>query len=196
MKHQENRRKIALFDIFDIVAFLVFIIWIVLCIRLLVFTPFSVVGLSMYPTFKEGDFIIVDKITPNFGELQRWDVVVFVPPGKDIPYIKRIIWLPWETVHVQSGTVEICSSRESCEILDEPYLSETTDTEAKCGNTFEVTGGYFVMGDNRERSTDSRCCFGMGCFTNSTHTVPQDHILWKVYIRLFPGFTTSFSTQQ
>lgn len=91
MNTEGKNWKVALFDIFDIVAFLVFIIGIVLCIRLLVFTPFSVVGLSMYPTFQEGDFIIVDKITPNFGTLKRGDIVVFVPPGKDIPYIKRVI---------------------------------------------------------------------------------------------------------
>jgi signal peptidase I len=45
----------------------------------------------MSPTFEENDFIIVDKITPRFGQLHRGDVIVFVPPGKDVPYIKRIV---------------------------------------------------------------------------------------------------------
>jgi signal peptidase I len=53
--------------------------------------PYSVVGASMFPTFQESDFIVVDKITPRFGQLHRGDVIVFVPPGKTIPYIKRII---------------------------------------------------------------------------------------------------------
>jgi signal peptidase I len=48
----------------------------------------------MAPTFSENDFIIVDKITPRFGQLERGNVIVFVPPGKNIPYIKRVIGLP------------------------------------------------------------------------------------------------------
>jgi signal peptidase I len=48
----------------------------------------------MSPTFEENDFIVVDKITPRFGQLERGDIIVFVPPGKSVPYIKRIIGLP------------------------------------------------------------------------------------------------------
>lgn len=80
-----------LLDLFDVVAFLVFVGGIVLFIRFFIFNPYSVVGASMEPTFHENDFIIVDKITPRYGELRRGDVIVFVPPGKDIPYIKRVV---------------------------------------------------------------------------------------------------------
>lgn len=85
------QRKNFVFDVFDVVAFLVFIVGIVLFIRFFIFNPFSVVGKSMYPTFDESDFILVDKVSPRRGTLQRGDVIVFVPPGKNIPYIKRII---------------------------------------------------------------------------------------------------------
>jgi signal peptidase I len=65
-----------------------------LFIRFFIANPYTVVGESMAPTFEENDFIIVDKITPRFGQFQRGDVVVFVPPGKTVPYIKRIIAFP------------------------------------------------------------------------------------------------------
>lgn len=83
-----------LLDLFDMVSFLVFVGGIVLFIRFFVANPYTVVGASMVPTFQENDFIIVDKITPRFTDLKRGDVIVFVPPGKNIPYIKRIIGVP------------------------------------------------------------------------------------------------------
>lgn len=79
----------------------------------------------MFPTFQENDFIIVDKVTPRFSQLQRGDVIVFVPPGKTIPYIKRVIGLPGETVKIKNNDVLICSQDENnCTTLDESkYLS-------------------------------------------------------------------------
>ncbi|MEI7478086.1 MAG: signal peptidase I [bacterium] len=59
--------------------------------RFFVFMPYTVEGTSMAPTFHDKDFIVVDKMTPKYGSLKRGDVVVFVPPGKDIPFIKRIV---------------------------------------------------------------------------------------------------------
>ncbi len=191
----DTRRKWFLFDVFDIVAFLVFVIGIVLFVRFFVFNPFSVVGMSMHPTFEEWDFIIVDKITPNFWELKRWDVIVFVPPEKDVPYIKRIIWLPWETVKVWDNTINICASDGTCAPLDEKYLPADYITEPRCNkDTFEVEWGYFVMGDNRGHSTDSLCCFWFGCFKNANFVVPDDHIIGKVFVRLFPSFQSAFDT--
>jgi signal peptidase I len=80
----------------------------------------------MAPTFTENDFIIVDKITPRFSDLTRGNVIVFVPPGKTIPYIKRIIGFPGETVKIVNNTVEICKTEnaiEQCNTLPEPYLN-------------------------------------------------------------------------
>jgi signal peptidase I len=80
----------------------------------------------MAPTFTENDFIIVDKLTPRFSQLQRGNVIVFVPPGKTIPYIKRIIGLPGETVKIKHDGVEICTTEnaiEQCNTLPEAYLT-------------------------------------------------------------------------
>lgn len=181
------------FDLFDMISFLVFVGWIVLFIRFFVMNPYTVVGASMFPTFQESDFIVVDKITPRFGQLQRWDVIVFVPPGKTIPYIKRIIWLPGETVKLQNNNVIICGTDQNCTTLAEnTYLSGDVRTEARCGvSQFVIdTGWYFVMGDNREFSTDSRCCFGLDCYQWSSYEVPFNNIVGKVYIRFYPNFSS------
>ncbi len=182
-----------LFDLFDMVSFLVFVWGIVLFIRFFVANPYTVVWASMYPTFEENDFIIVDKVTPRFDNLKRWDVIVFVPPGKTIPYIKRIVWLPWETVKIENNSVLICKIEdniESCDKLDQSYLPEGVMTETRCWvSVFKVNDWFFVMWDNRSFSTDSRCCFGLDCYGDSSYEVPYDHIIGKVYIRFFPNFS-------
>jgi len=97
----------------------------------------------MYPTFQENDFIVVDKITPRFGQLKRGDVIVFVPPGKTIPYIKRIVGLPGETVKLENGNVLICPHHDinACTPLNESrYLSGSVKTDARCGiSEFDIS---------------------------------------------------------
>lgn len=180
----------VLFDLFDMISFLVFVWGIVLFIRFFIANPYTVVGASMFPTFEENDFILVDKVTPRFGQLQRWDVIVFVPPGKSIPYIKRIVGLPGDTVKIQSNTVTVCSADGNCTTLNESaYLSGDVKTDAKCGiDEFAVKTWYFVMWDNRWFSTDSRCCFGLDCYKWASYEVPFNNIVGKVYIRFFPQF--------
>lgn len=181
-------------EIFDLVSFLVFVWWIVLFVRFFIFNPYTVVWQSMEPTFDEKDFIIVDKITPKVWSLKRWDVVVFVPPGKEVPYIKRIVWLPWDTVKLLDGWVYVCNNQnnswENCIQLQEDYLTENQTTKAACWVTeFSVTTwAYFVLWDNRDHSTDSRCCFGLGCYSWANYLVPDNYIIWKVYVRVLPHF--------
>lgn len=187
-----SRSKLMEFalDVFDIFAFLVFVWGIVLCVRFFVANPYTVVGASMSPTFEENDFIIVDKISPRINPWERWDVIVFVPPGKNIPYIKRIIGLPGETVKIQNNGVYVCPDSLNCHKLDESYLPAGLETKARCGLTeFLVdTGSLFVMWDNRGFSTDSSCCFGLWCYKGATYNVPYGNIIGKVYVRLLPHF--------
>lgn len=161
--------------------------------------PYTVEWSSMANTFHDKDFIVVDKITPKYGELKRGDVVVFVPPGKDIPFIKRIVWLPWETIKLFWWKVFVCTSAEQdikeCNKLSEWYLDEGVNTEARCGlSTFTVEEWYLVFGDNRWFSTDSRCCFWLWCLSGTNYILPQNRIIWKVFWRLFPN-TTSFANE-
>ncbi|MDR0651427.1 MAG: signal peptidase I [Candidatus Peribacteria bacterium] len=183
------------------IAFLVFVFGIILCIRFFIATPYTVLGSSMMPNFGEKDRIIVEKFTQNFSSFKRGDIIVFVPPGKTLPYIKRVIGLPGETVIVRNGKVYICSENtpagslvqtstgHHCEELSEPYLPQYTSTVATCGrDEFPVEKGYFVMGDNRGRTTDSLCCFGIQCYEGANYLVPPSHLIGKVLIRLYPSF--------
>lgn len=185
--------KDFLLDLFDIVAFFLFVWGIVLFIRFFLFNPYTVVWQSMEPTFDEKDFIIVDKISSKFNWYNRWDIIVFVPPWKDVPYIKRIIWLPWDIVKLKDWAVYVCNKTaewESCNEIKEPYIPKWTQTKASCNiSEFTVTdGNYFVLWDNRNHSTDSRCCFWLGCYEWTNYLVPTNYIIWKVYIRIYPTF--------
>lgn len=190
----KNRFKNVCLDLFDMLSFLVFVLGIVLFVRFFVANPYTVVGSSMAPTFHENDFIIVDKVSQRFDNLWRWDIIVFVPDGKTIPYIKRIVWLPWETVKVKDGSVFICETKTNeCEQLSEHYLPEDLQTKTRCGITeFEIKEWYFVLWDNRWFSTDSLCCFGLGCYDWATYEVIDKNIIWKVLFRIFPGFWAEF----
>ncbi len=186
--------KNILLDLFDMLSFLVFVLGIVLFVRFFVANPYTVVGASMAPTFQENDFIIVDKVSQRFDTLDRWDVIVFVPDGKTIPYIKRIIAFPGETVKVKDGHIYVCDTlTDVCEVQKEPYLPEDRQTKTKCGITeFEIKEWYFVMWDNRGFSTDSLCCFGLGCYDWATFEVTDDDIIWKVLFRVFPNIWAEF----
>ena len=189
-------------EVFDLIVFLILVFWIVLFIRLFIATPYTVIWSSMAPNFYQKDRIIVEKITQRFGTFERGDVIVFVAPWKTSPYIKRIIWLPWETVKFQDGDVYICSDNipswsvikdsewNSCEKLPEPYLSEWLKTNATCGkDEFKVQWWYFVMWDNRWRTTDSLCCFWIECYEWANYIVGAKDLIGKVWVRLYPKFT-------
>lgn len=203
----------------DLISFFIMAMGIVLCIRFFIFSPFTVVGQSMEPTFQSSDFVIIDKVSSQKPKLTEWswtgtqtaikrqvarfasllpsihrgDIIVFVPPGKDIHYIKRVIGLPGETVKIEADNkVLICKTGTSdCFTLDESYLPQEYKTLPVCGvSEFVVTEGYMVMGDNREHSTDSRCCFTIGCYgEKKEYLVPYEYIIWKVRLRVLPKRT-------
>lgn len=180
--------KLFLFEIFDLIAYIIFVAGVVFFIRFFIINPFNVVGSSMFPTIHEKDFILVDKISQRFSPYKRGDIIVFVPPWKDTPYVKRIIGLSWETISIKDNIIKICQTNtENCQIIEQSFLPEGTITQTTCGkDTFEISWGFFVMGDNRSASTDSRCCFGLYCYEKTNYTVPHDHIIGKVLLRVFP----------
>ena len=188
-------------EVFDLLVFLILVFWIVLFIRLFVATPYTVIWSSMVPNFHQKDWIIVEKITQRFGTFERGDVIVFVASWKTSPYIKRIIWLPWETVLFQDGEVYICSENipngslvkdsewQNCEKLPEPYLMDWLKTNATCGKSeFKVEWWYFVMWDNRWRTTDSLCCFWIECYEWANYIVWDKDLIGKVWLRLYPKY--------
>jgi signal peptidase I len=141
----------------DVLEVVVGAIALFLFIYLLVMQPHKIKGSSMYPNFQDGEYLLTDKISYRFGTPKRGDVIVFdAPVAEGEEYIKRIIGLPGETVSVRNGNVYVNNQQ-----LDEKYLPSGLQTQGNMflqdGQTTTVpTGEYFVMGDNRANSSDSR----------------------------------------
>lgn len=160
----------------DFAKFASFVIVIVLIIRFFIAQPFIVSGASMVPNFASNDYLIVDEISYRFHQPERGDVIVFHPPvDMKTYYIKRVIGIPGDTVTVNNGVVTIKNTTHPDGIvLNEPYITKDTLFENK---SFDVPQGeYFVMGDNRPESYDSR---GWGL-------LPKANITGRAFLRLFP----------
>lgn len=159
----------------EIVTFVVLAVLIVLPIRIFLAQPFVVEGASMHPTFENGDYLIVDEVSYRFENPERGDVIVFRYPGNpSIFYIKRIIGLPGETVAINHGNVTITKTDGSKETLDESYVVAEDATYS--AETHLGADQYFVLGDNRPNSSDSRV-WG---------PLPANDIVGRPLVRLLP----------
>jgi len=143
--------------------------------RLYIAQPFIVDGASMDPTFRDGQYLIVDELSYHFRDPARGEVLIFKYPRDPSKYfIKRVIGLPGETVTIIDGVVTVTGPdhKESL-ILTEPYVKlPKVDS-----STFTLaTGEYFVMGDNRSQSADSRY-WG---------AVPRKNVIGRPIIRFVP----------
>lgn len=176
MNPENNQNKSN--GIVEIIKFAVIALIIVIPIRIYIAQPFIVSGASMDPTFRNGQYLIVDQITYRFEEPKRDDVIIFrYPRDPKTFFIKRIIALPGETLIMDGGQIKIIN-KDNPEgfILDEKsYITKehrTTDTFTKTLGPTE----YFVMGDNRPESSDSRI-WG---------TLEKDLIVGRPLLRLLP----------
>ncbi len=165
----------------EIIIFAVIAFGIVLPFRIYIAEPYLVDGRSMDPTFHTADYLIVDKINAGIGKLTRNSVVVFrYPNDTSKSFIKRIIGLPGETVRIEDNKVTIVNKDHTEGFdLDQSYIVHQSV------GSFEKTLGedeYFVMGDNRAESFDSR----------SWGPLPAKDILGKPILRLFPFSQISF----
>lgn len=156
--------KIVLISVIIIVPF-----------RLFVAQPFVVEGASMDPTFENGDYLIVDELTYHFHTPERGSVLIFKFPEDPKRYfIKRVIGLPGDTVSIHQGVITIFNAdNPDGLVLDEPYvvLTKNETREYKVGEE-----EYFVIGDNRRGSADSRI-WG---------PVPEDHIIGRPIVQFLP----------
>ncbi|MFA5942274.1 MAG: signal peptidase I [Candidatus Paceibacterota bacterium] len=165
----------------DLFTLALLIVVVVIPIRVFVISPFVVDGESMHPTFKNLDYLIIDEFLYNFKAPERGDVIVFrYPSDPSLFYIKRIIGLPGETVSINRGVVTIIKSDGSELALTEPYIVNEDATYTK--NVSLDSEEYFVMGDNRPNSSDSRV-WG---------SLPKDNIIGRVDLRLLPISKSGF----
>ncbi len=141
-------------------------------------------GSSMEPTLAHGDNLIVDKISYRFHDPERFDIIVFpFQYGEDVFYIKRIIGLPGETVRIdEQGIIYITKPGETEEtVLTESYGKEVIFPQNRGRAEAGVTLGedeYFVMGDNRNNSSDSRL--------EVVGNIKREDIVGRAWVRIWP----------
>ena len=175
----------SVYEILEVVAISLFTVFI---IRTYLVQPFLVSGASMDPNFSNGNYLIIDELSYRFRDPVRGEVVVFKYPGdKKTFYIKRIIGLPSEQVVVSDGSVKIYNQgNKDGFMLSEEYLN----TDIKTLGNSDMTLGkdeYFVLGDNRNQSFDSR----------NWGSVSREAIIGITRVRLLPVTKVSlFETPQ
>lgn len=197
MPEETQPQRRVWFHFLDVALNIIIIVAIVAAIRTFLVSPFQVEGNSMVATLEDNEYIIINKLAYYLGDPQRGDIVVFHPPGDPRKYyVKRVIGLPGDRVILRGGFVYLQEAGVEKEVrIDEsPYLDEKSD-----GNTFrhppgggdfseEVfampSGHYFLLGDNRQGSLDSRSFMAKDGVP--TPYVPDGAIKGKVWFVALP----------
>lgn len=168
--------------IVDIIETVVVAAAIFVVVYLFLLQPHQVKGDSMNPNFHDSEYILTDKISYRFTSPSRGDVIIFkAPTDPDVDFIKRVIALPGEKVKITDGKIVIYNSQNpNGFVLNEPYqINGPTSGGKEAPQNTEVTVGkdeYFVLGDNRVESFDSRS-WGM---------LPKKNIIGKAWLRYWP----------
>jgi len=158
-----EERKISGFKhtlnfVWEILKIVIISLAIIIPIRYFLIQPFFVKGASMDPNYLDGDYLIIDEISYRLGEPKRSDVIVFrYPLDPSQFFIKRIVGLPGETIEISNGQIYVYSEDVSDEriLLDESEYLEDIYTPGNLTIVLEEEE-YFVLGDNRDASSDSR----------------------------------------
>ncbi len=161
----------------DIIETVVIALAIFVIVYLFLFQPHQVRGNSMYPNFHDSDYLLTDKISYHLSQPKRNDVIIFTAPrNEDYDYIKRIVGLPGEMMKLEENGLFINNT-----LLEEPYLPDGQETFAGnflgLGETVTIPeDNYFVLGDNRNHSSDSR----------DWGFVPRENIIGRAWFRYWP----------
>lgn len=162
----------------DFVETIVIALAIFVVVYRFLFQPHQVKGNSMYDNFHDGEYLLTDKITYRFRQPQRDEVIVFkAPQNEDYDYIKRIVALPGDRVEISQGRVLVNNQAVNEAAFLDSRITTHAGLWAKEGQTLTVPAGeYFVMGDNRSNSSDSR----------EWGPVPQSNIVGRAWLRYWP----------
>lgn len=171
------RKAILKRDFLSIFLYVVIILSAAVLIRHFVVQSTLVDGHSMEDTLRDGDQLIIDKVSHQIGELKRFDIVVFsYRYDRDTYYIKRIIGLPGETVFISGNTIYIDG-----EPLEEDYGKEAMEEDSAGLASEELTlaaDEFFVLGDNRNNSADSR--------SEDVGPIKREEIVGRALLRIWP----------
>lgn len=179
-----NPAKDFMYFVFDLIKTGIIVFVIAFCLRYFAVQPFIVDGESMMPNYVNNEYILAEKISYMTGEPKRGDVIVFRYPGNpNISYIKRIIGLPGETVKIENSTVTVFNDKNPEGVtIEEKYLPGDTLTlaEGSQNGAFSkkiANDEYFVMGDNRQHSSDSR----------EWGLLPRTNIIGRAWLTILPA---------
>lgn len=166
----------ALASLLEFMKTVAIIVIIAFFVRFYLVQPFVVEGSSMEPNFHNGQYLLVDKISYRMHDIKRGDVIVFHPPNRpSLNYIKRVIALPGDKIEIKNGQIFVNNVA-----LDEPYIrdGQTTVRYSPVANLSQVLGKdeYFVLGDNRDHSSDSR----------EIGSIPKENIIGRAWLVVFP----------
>lgn len=166
-------RFLGRFFVYVLIAFLITI-----PVRLFVAQPFVVSGASMEPSLKSNEYLVIDRLTYQYEKPQRGDIVIFrYPLDPALYFVKRIVALPGESVQVEGNRVSVITTNGVPYTLDEPYATP----ESRPGETVVTlkNNEYFVMGDHRSASADSR----------EWGPLQEKFIVGRALVRLWPFST-------
>ena len=185
VKDTENKKiqKSKLREVLDFLTPIIIALIIAMILKYCVFANIIVPTGSMLNTIQEKDRLIVSRLDYKFNEPERYDIAVFkYPDDEKTLFVKRIIGLPGETVNIVDGVVYITDTDGKTTKLRDDFVSE--ENKDNYNGTFVVPEDcYFVMGDNRDNSVDSR-------YWHTTNFVSRDKFVGKVMFRYYP-FNTS-----
>ncbi|OGO02420.1 MAG: signal peptidase I [Chloroflexi bacterium RBG_13_53_26] len=165
---KEPTKKKTTFNVREILIMILIFLVVFAAVQFSV-QSFRIDGPSMFPSFEQSEFIMVNKLSYHFGDPQRGDVIIFDPPfSSNYPFIKRVIGLPGELVEIEQGKIYI----------DGRLLEETPDmgSPGRDISALVKKGHYFVLGDNRDNSRDS----------TEGWTVPRENIIGKSWMIYWP----------
>ncbi len=178
-KENAVKEKSKLREALEFLAPIAIALVIAMVLKIFVFANAVIPTGSMLNTIQEGDRVFASKIEYTLHDPERYDIAIFRYPDNENEYfVKRVIGLPGETVNIRNGEVYVTDKDGNTEKLRDDFVSP--ENKDRYNGTFIVPeDSYFVMGDNRASSVDSR-------YWNTTHYVSRDKFIGKVKLRYYP----------